>query len=193
MPAKIQNAANIMSSTSIDSMTNPMSPQHYESSSSIPDLVSLRSECNACMFCSDTCGNSNCHKCNLKKTRIRDSIQRSIRSSSSPFGKRKETDEIFITPCELRRHNTIQSAWIRCGNVVYDATHHVANHPGGSSSILRKAGGVEDCTRDMNFHSAQAVQMMKKSKIGVLVPCPAESGKDSHYTDLINDESCVIC
>jgi hypothetical protein len=69
----------------------------------------------------------------------------------------------------------------------------VTNHPGGSSSILRKAGGVEDCTRDMNFHSAQAVQLMKKSKIGTLVACPGETGKDSLFGDLSNDDACVIC
>jgi cytochrome b involved in lipid metabolism len=192
MPAKIQNAANIMSSSLIDSMNKTMSPQHLETSS-IPDLVSLGSQCNACMFCSDTCGNSNCNKCTLKTIRIREMRQRSCRSSSSPFGKRKGTDDLCITPCELKRHNNIHSAWIRCGNVIYDATDHVANHPGGSSSILRKAGGVKDCTRDMNFHSAQAVQMMKKSKIGVLVPCPGETGKDCLFADLSNDESCVIC
>lgn len=188
MPAKVYNSSIERSVSNSDHEPKRMGPQHMQVSS-LPDLVALgSSECNACIFCADTCGNIDCKKCSLKTIRLRE-----YRSGSSSLSKSRGVNEIYVTPCEMRRHKTIESAWIRCGNEIYDATDHIKTHPGGEYSILRKAGGEVDCTRDMNFHSTNAVQMMKKCKVGTLVPCPGE-GKFGGLilSDAGHDESCTI-
>lgn len=76
-----------------------------------------------------------------------------------------------ITKCQLSQHNTLQSAWLLCGTTIYDATFYIQHHPGGVNSILRKSGGVVDCTRDLKFHTVKAVRMWKELEIGYLVPC----------------------
>ena len=51
----------------------------------------------------------------------------------------------------------MNSAWLRCGEGIYDATEHIRRYPGGERSILRKSGGDVDCTIDMAFHSLVGV------------------------------------
>lgn len=75
----------------------------------------------------------------------------------------------YYTLSEVQTHNTIDSAWILVGNTIYDVTSYISTHPGGASSILRKSGGVEDCTRDLYFHSKRAQQRWKRYQVGMLL------------------------
>lgn len=102
---------------------------------------------------------------------------------------------IPITKCQLRQHNNTESGvWILCGTTIYDATNYIEYHPGGIKSIMRKAGGIVDCTRDMSFHSPQAVKLWKKMKIGYLVPCPGETNNIENQLEMLDQsEQCVIC
>ena len=105
---------------------------------------------------------------------------------------RKKNAYVPITKCQLQRHNNTESGvWLLCGNSVYDATNYIEYHPGGMKSIIRKSGGVVDCTRDMSFHSSGAVKLWKEMKIGYLAPCPSE--KISHREPSYQGEQCVIC
>jgi cytochrome b involved in lipid metabolism len=122
---------------------------------------------------------------------------------------KKNTDLLPITRCQLKRHNNpIHGIWLLCGNDVYDATNYIKYHPGGEKSILRKSGGVIDCTKDMSFHSPRAIKAWKKLKIGYLVPCPSEecisqeSNVNGNFIKRSNSEfdflmdkkdQCVIC
>nr|CCA23761.1 hypothetical protein THAPSDRAFT_30887 [Albugo laibachii Nc14] len=72
--------------------------------------------------------------------------------------------------CEVRNHRGMDSCWIVSKNNVYDVTGLILAHPGGTKSILRKAGGV-DCTKDMNFHSKRARKTLEKCFIGKLESC----------------------
>jgi hypothetical protein len=69
---------------------------------------------------------------------------------------------------ELVKHNTEASCWIVGGRYVYDVTRFMDRHPGGTSSLMKRAGGVKDCTTDFNFHNRQAQAMWKQYMIGVL-------------------------
>ena len=132
---------------------------------------------------------------------------------------KQKTNYIPITKCQLRQHNNIQTGiWILCGTSIYDATDFIHSHPGGVKSILRKSGGIVDCTRDMKFHSQSAVKLWKSMKIGYLVPCSSNSNNESSsgsdrncgsfagaknkggsksinydHGHEYNDQSCVIC
>jgi cytochrome b involved in lipid metabolism len=89
----------------------------------------------------------------------------------------------FVHICQVRRHNHAESCWLVAGDTIYDATNYVAIHPGGTDSILRKAGGATDCTRDMQFHSKASKQMWKKYKVGQLRPCACLGGNSESEED----------
>ncbi|KAG7394796.1 hypothetical protein PHYBOEH_004648 [Phytophthora boehmeriae] len=72
--------------------------------------------------------------------------------------------------CEVQLHRSMESCWLVSSGQVYDVTGLVSAHPGGTRSILRKAGGP-DCSRDMKFHTKTARKMMEKCFIGKLQAC----------------------
>lgn len=78
----------------------------------------------------------------------------------------------YYTICQIRRHATVNSAWLVAGENIYDATEYLHRHPGGMTSILKKAGGVCDCTEDLNFHSKAGRRLWKKYFIGKVKSCP---------------------
>ena len=84
-------------------------------------------------------------------------------------------EEKLFTICQVRRHNHADSTWLVAGDRVYDATSILRGHPGGADCILRKAGGVVDCTQDLQFHSKSAIRMWKRHEIGRLRRCSCTS------------------
>jgi cytochrome b involved in lipid metabolism len=89
-------------------------------------------------------------------------------------GTKQSTDTYTI--CQVRRHCTAASAWLVAGDSIFDATEYMAQHPGGIDAILRKAGGVVDCTEDLQFHSRRGRNMWQKCMVGKLVPCATSQG-----------------
>ncbi|TYZ68105.1 hypothetical protein PybrP1_005233 [[Pythium] brassicae (nom. inval.)] len=75
--------------------------------------------------------------------------------------------------CEVQLHKSRASCWLVASGQVYDVTGILDAHPGGSRSLLRKAGGP-DCTQDMKFHTKNARKMLEKCFIGKLQPCGDE-------------------
>lgn len=72
----------------------------------------------------------------------------------------------IITWEEIKKHNTPDDCWIVANNNVYDVTHFILLHPGGSYAIINKAG--TDCTMDYNFHNKKSKVYWKKYRIGKL-------------------------
>ena len=72
------------------------------------------------------------------------------------------------TKQEILQHNNIKSCWIVSDNIVYDATSFLDKHPGGIESILKKAGGVENCNTDFSYHSKKTQKNLIKFQIGIL-------------------------
>jgi cytochrome b involved in lipid metabolism len=127
--------------------------------------------CDACGYCDDVCEQSNCIACQSK------SMPGSMLSSpcvsvNASTGHGDRFDRRSYTMCQIRRHNHKGSAWIVAGDSIYDATPYLTTHPGGVECLLRRAGGVQDCTRDLDFHSAHGKQMFKKCLIGKVRSCP---------------------
>jgi cytochrome b involved in lipid metabolism len=122
--------------------------------------VDYKTTCDACPCCRDVCDNPECLSCD-EKTRY------------LPCPPCKGREQGYYTMCQVRRHNNKDSAWLVAGDTIYDATSYMQqdSHPGGAASILRKAGGVQDCLQDLQFHSKAGVRTWKKYEIGKLRPC----------------------
>ena len=120
--------------------------------------------CEACPYCSDTCGDDSCKIC-VHKICIET-------TPTCPPNKGAATSQPAFTLCQVRKHCTEKSVWIVAGKDVYDVTFYVDRHPGGKQCIMRKAGGARDCTDDFQFHSKVGKRMFAKYKVGTLVPCP---------------------
>jgi cytochrome b involved in lipid metabolism len=80
--------------------------------------------------------------------------------------------------CEIARHNTEDSAWLVVGNDVFDVTKFLNQHPGGKESILRKSGGVVDCSKDFLFHSKNGRKLWRSCYIGRVQKCISERKHD---------------
>ena len=138
-------------------------------------------QCDACPYCNDVCGSPTCESCTNKS-------QDNERRNDRCFERCPEKSNCY-TMCQVRRHNTSESAWLVAGNVIYDATEYIKFHPGGNESILKRAGGVKDCSIDMEFHSKSARRIWSKTKVGTLRPCPQTLVASMKP----EDNQCVIC
>jgi cytochrome b involved in lipid metabolism len=180
-------------------------PESPKRTNSLPGLIPICSTCDACPFCLDVCANPDCTKCarknkfhNEKRSQdITPTVETSPNMVSAfcrfKGNQKVDHEERFITPCQLKRHNRLDSAWLVCGSDIYDATNYIRGHPGGEKSILKKSGGAADCSKDMKFHSARAIKMWKQNRVGTLRPCPGENGFfSSDEVSTENAESCVI-
>ena len=138
-----------------------------------------RVECDACPHCDDVCTDPTCSSCDAAATC--DSVRcKQEEGALCPCRKQRHGVRYF-TPCQVRRHNHERSAWLVAGDTIYDATAFLQRHPGGMQSILRKAGGATDCTRDFEFHSRKTRGLLKTLAIGKLRRCPSEaSSTQSH-------------
>uniref|UniRef100_A0A7S3LGK6 Cytochrome b5 heme-binding domain-containing protein n=1 Tax=Amphora coffeiformis TaxID=265554 RepID=A0A7S3LGK6_9STRA len=126
--------------------------------------------CEACPYCSDTCGDDSCKLC----------VNKTCLEISTPTCPPRSASLPVFTLCQVRKHCTEKSVWIVAGKDIYDVTAYIDRHPGGRECILRKAGGARDCTDDFQFHSKAGRRGWNKYKVGVLVPCP---GHASHQDE----------
>ena len=139
-------------------------------------------QCNACPCCADTCGQEGCITCELKEDRLAKA------NTAVPFWQnfpwvtatRNDTEQRGtahrrFTMCQVRRHCTRESAWLVVGKDIYDATEYIARHPGGETSILKRAGGARDCSVDFQFHSKRGQKLWREYLVGRLVDCKSEA------------------
>mmetsp|Transcript_33787 Transcript_33787/g.70233 ORF Transcript_33787/g.70233 Transcript_33787/m.70233 type:complete len:182 (+) Transcript_33787:108-653(+) len=120
-------------------------------------------ECDACPNCMDTCYQC-CAICSEKS---------SLQTAGPPgcIEIPRHKDVATYTMCQVKRHNSAESAWIVAGQDIYDITSYLDIHPGGAMSLLRRAGGAKDCTEDLKFHSRRGQRKWDEFKIGRLVEC----------------------
>lgn len=120
------------------------------------NLISVSNNCGGCSYC------SSCECIECESNTSLDSRQRNKNGDGCQF----------YTRCQIRRHNTVHSAWLVAGDKIYDATEYLSQHPGGEYSILKKAGGACDCTEDFQFHSKSGRKVWEKYFVGRVKPCP---------------------
>ncbi|KAE8716348.1 Nitrate reductase [Hibiscus syriacus] len=86
------------------------------------------------------------------------------KSLSSPF---MNTASKTFSMSEIKKHNTVDSAWIVVHGNIYDCTSFLKDHPGGTDSILINAG--TDCTEEFEaIHSDKAKSLLESYRIGEL-------------------------
>mmetsp|Transcript_20963 Transcript_20963/g.45453 ORF Transcript_20963/g.45453 Transcript_20963/m.45453 type:complete len:178 (-) Transcript_20963:72-605(-) len=143
--------------------------------------LNRRVDCDSCPYCTDTCDHvESCMSCQKKRNAMHVKCRGpetswfiGALSSICPTSDSQDIRQSrTYSMCQLRRHNHGDSAWILCGNTIYDATTYIRSHPGGMEAILRKSGGAVDCTEDLRFHSKRAQKEWKKYKVGTLCHCP---------------------
>ena len=81
---------------------------------------------------------------------------------------KSESNSTVYTWEEIEEHNDDKSLWVVVHGVVYDVTNYALEHPGGIGILLEHAGidGTDDF-EDVG-HSADAKELMKSFKIGVV-------------------------
>jgi hypothetical protein len=86
-------------------------------------------------------------------------------------------DNPRFSRAEVANHGSRDSLWLVAGTKVYDVTQFVDQHPGGTGSLTKRAGGCTDCTRDFGFHSSRAQALWKSFYIGELAPHTDDAGR----------------
>lgn len=181
-PGDLRNLERLESSASVELASKALFAPLHESLTN--QSSSSDSICDACIFCEDTCGSPDCASCS-KKAERQSKPKSCGETKPFPFAVCDGSERTF-TRCQLRRHCTEDSAWLLCGNTIYDATPFLEIHPGGKQSILRKSGGVCDSTMDMQMHSKMAIKRWKSKKVGKLRKCEREAVMDA------TEDQCVI-
>uniref|UniRef100_A0A182JS89 Cytochrome b5 heme-binding domain-containing protein n=1 Tax=Anopheles christyi TaxID=43041 RepID=A0A182JS89_9DIPT len=107
-----------------------------------------------------------------------------------------ELIEYTLAEVALRDGKAGRPTWIVIRDVVYDVTHYMEDHPGGSELIAEWAG--KDGTKDFDDfgHSSDAWRLLKTMQVGVLVVSDhaknrkknADSGPKEIMEDLSQEE-----
>ncbi|GLT50200.1 hypothetical protein SLA2020_237050 [Shorea laevis] len=97
------------------------------------------------------------------------------KSVSSPF---MNTSSNTFSMSEVKKHNSVDSAWIIVHGHIYDCSRFLKDHPGGTDSILINAG--TDCTEEFDaIHSDKAKKMLEDYRIGELITTGSGYSSDS--------------
>mmetsp|Transcript_25734 Transcript_25734/g.70774 ORF Transcript_25734/g.70774 Transcript_25734/m.70774 type:complete len:169 (-) Transcript_25734:686-1192(-) len=139
---------------------------HSPEASSKNSIVHRNND-NGFLFCNATGGDN----------RFRSSSPRTPSLVSESSSSSEDSFRLYYyTRAEIERHNTEASAWIVAGDDIYDVTDYVEHHPGGKYSIMKKAGGKVDCTRDLLFHSKSGQKYWKQFLIGKVTKVASKNG-----------------
>ncbi|XP_066992729.1 cytochrome b5 [Anabrus simplex] len=80
------------------------------------------------------------------------------------------TDVKLFSREEVSKKNDCKRAWIVIHNSVYDVTDFLNEHPGGEEVLLEQAGKDGSEAFEDVGHSTDARDLMKKYKIGEVIP-----------------------
>jgi hypothetical protein len=173
-------------------------PRYPDDQLSVADTVSCGNSsleedeirpCNACPHCDDVCESPECQACVEKKHSLQSISPQApgtcpvlVDRDGCFAGPQPKRAVPCYTPCQVRRHMHADSCWLVAGDTVYDATPFLKSHPGGSTCILRSAGGRRDCARDIQLHSKRGQQLWKTSVVGKLRPCGHGGDQSQHHS-----------
>ncbi|RLN98577.1 hypothetical protein BBJ28_00005967 [Nothophytophthora sp. Chile5] len=139
-------------------------------------------ECDACIGCNDVCTNERCFFCAEKEYQLHVAFagsavaagpsvrqaawQHRVPSNESSFNVERE-----YSSCEMRRHQSQRSCWIRVDESVYDVTDMLGVHPGGAQVLLDAAQHGGDCGPIMKTHPPAARDMLLQYRLGQYYEC----------------------
>lgn len=105
---------------------------------------------------------------------------------------------VFYTPQQVHTHNKEKDIWVIMNGGVYDVTTFLPSHPGGEDIVMEYAG--QDITEvfksaKVHQHSANAADMLKQTKIGVLENVTGEQDlfdTDNEFDNIIDLDKAVV-
>ena len=81
---------------------------------------------------------------------------------------------------QVARHDTLDDAWVSIDGAVYDITHWIRKHPGGSIPLAQYAGrDMTDAFRAYHGPDGKAAKVLKSYYVGDLVRDDAASDDDA--------------
>ncbi|EEY66330.1 uncharacterized protein PITG_03890 [Phytophthora infestans T30-4] len=140
-------------------------------------------ECDACIGCNDVCTNERCFFCAEKEYQLKVTFAGSAVSTGQTLRqtawKHREPSSIDssssiereLSSCEMKRHQSEHSCWIRANDSVFDVTELLSVHPGGARVLLEAAQHGEDCSAIMKQHPPAALEMMMQYRLGRYYEC----------------------
>ncbi|KAJ8548617.1 hypothetical protein ON010_g11057 [Phytophthora cinnamomi] len=140
-------------------------------------------ECDACIGCNDVCTNERCFFCAEKEYQLKVAFagssvatgptvrqvawqHRAPSSAESSFNVERE-----YSSCEMKRHQSQRSCWIRVDDSVYDVTDLLGVHPGGAQVLLEAAQHGGDCGPILKTHPPAAREMLTQYRLGRYYEC----------------------
>ncbi|KAI9908008.1 hypothetical protein PsorP6_003695 [Peronosclerospora sorghi] len=140
-------------------------------------------KCDACIGCNDVCINKRCFFCAGKEYQLKATFRGSSETAEST--KRQptwqhlaplSTDSSSIvereySSCEIKRHQSMRSCWIREGDTIYDVTDLLGVHPGGAAVLLEAAQNGGDCGPILKTHPPAAQKMLAQYRLGRYYEC----------------------
>ncbi|KAE9051496.1 hypothetical protein PR001_g1399 [Phytophthora rubi] len=140
-------------------------------------------ECDACIGCNDVCTNERCFFCAEKEYQLKVAFagssvatgptvrqaawqHRAPSSVESSFNVERE-----YSSCEMKRHQSQRSCWIRVDDSVYDVTDLLGVHPGGAQVLLEAAQHGGDCGPILKTHPPAAREMLTQYRLGRYYEC----------------------
>ncbi|KAK1947805.1 (S)-mandelate dehydrogenase [Phytophthora citrophthora] len=140
-------------------------------------------ECDACIGCNDVCTNERCFFCAEKEYQLKVAFagssvvtgptsrqaawqHRAPSSVESSFNVERE-----YSSCEMKRHQSQRSCWIRVDDSVLDVTDLLGVHPGGAQVLLEAAKHGGDCGPILKTHPPPAQEMLMQYHLGQYFEC----------------------
>ncbi|CAH0473353.1 unnamed protein product [Peronospora belbahrii] len=139
--------------------------------------------CDACIGCNDVCANERCFVCAEKEYQLKvafgDSSEATgptVRQAAWQHCAPSSTDSSFhvdreYSSCEIKRHQSMRSCWIRVGDSIYDVTDLLGVHPGGAQVLLQAAQHGGNCDPILNTHPPAARKMLTQHRLGRYYEC----------------------
>ena len=93
---------------------------------------------------------------------------------------------------QVARHDTLDDAWVSIDGAVYDITHWIRKHPGGSIPLAQYAGrDMTDAFRAYHGPDGKAAKVLKSYYVGDLVRDDAAASDDDAVSDAGSTEDFV--
>ncbi|KAG3027530.1 hypothetical protein JG687_00004014 [Phytophthora cactorum] len=140
-------------------------------------------ECDACIGCNDVCTNERCFFCAEKEYQLKVAFAGSsvatgstVRQTAWQHRAPSSVDssssiEREYSSCEMKRHQSQHSCWIRVDGSVFDVTELLSVHPGGAQVLLEAAQHGGDCNPILKTHPPAAREMMMQYRLGRYYEC----------------------
>ncbi|GMF31169.1 unnamed protein product [Phytophthora fragariaefolia] len=140
-------------------------------------------ECDACIGCNDVCTNEKCFFCAEKEYQLKvafagssvatgPTVRQAVWQHRAPSSVESSFNvEREYSSCEMKRHQSQRSCWIRVEDNVYDVTDLLGVHPGGAQVLLEAAQHGGDCGPILKTHPPAAHEMLTQYRLGRYYEC----------------------